>query len=247
MITLEDVQSLGLDEKTAKIYLASLQNGVVSIQKLAEIAGIKRPTAYLHVQALLKEGLLEKVPMGKKEYFQATTGSSLKTKVTERLMQMQTLIPKLEELQNQNLGKPNVSVLIGKKGLEQIYKEIAEASTIRFWTDLSQFEKTFQKMFDELSQSIKEKQIRTKEIITDSPEAKRSSRRYASTAGKHYSSRISTKPGIQNDSAVFGNTVALFRIQDLNLFCVRIEDSSIAETTKAMFDMAWDSATPYIN
>jgi len=246
MIDSKSLLVAGLDEKSAQIYLASLSSGVSSVQQLAEKTGLKRPTVYMYIQQMLKEGFLEKVPIGKKDYYQAIDPEVVKQKVDEAHAQMQTIFPELLQMQNKTAGKPGVKVLVGKKGMEQIYKEIAQADSIRFWTDLSQFESTFKNSFNYLSETIKTKQIRTKEIIADNPKSKASSKRYAANAGKFYSSRIATKEGITNDSAIYGNVVALFRIHDFNLFVVRIEDLTIATSMKALFEMAWQSATPFI-
>mgnify|MGYP003394667236 CR=1 FL=1 len=239
--------SMGFDEKAARIYLAALSVGTASVQTLAQKADLKRPTAYVHIQQLLKEGLLEKVPLGKKEYYYPVNPELLATRAQQQLQAVQMAMPELRAMQNIEQGRPGVRVLVGRKGLEQIYDEIGQANSIRFWTNLATFERIFHDTFTQLSESIAERQIRTKEIIADTPEARRSSKRYALTAGKHYSSRLATKEGIQNDSAIYNDVMALFRIHENNLFVVRIEDASIVGTMKVLFDMAWQSAKPFVN
>lgn len=247
MITAENLNGLGLSPKASQIYLAALASGTSSVQTLANKAGLKRPTAYLHLQELLEAGLLEKVPVGKKDYYLASSPQKLEYAASERLMKVKQVMPELLALQNAATGKPGVTVLEGRKGMAEVYKEISTANSIRFWTDLSVFEHKFADMFRLLSEAIQQNQIRTREIIADTPEARRSSKRYAVTAGKFYSSRVSTVAGLQNDSAVYNNVLALFRIHEYNLYVVRIEDVTIAETMKALFDMAWHSAKPFVN
>jgi len=247
MFDAETLAELGLNQKAAKIYLAALSLGTASVQQLAEKAGLKRPTAYLHISELMADGLLEKVPLGKKDYFHATNPNLLETKAEQRLKKVRAALPELLSLQDTSKGRPGVRILVGKKGMEQVYEEIATANTIRFWTDLSVFEHTFRNMFTLLSETIQKNQIRTREIIADNPDARRSSKRYALSAGKFYSSRTATKAGIQNDSAIYNDVLALFRIHEFNLYVVRIEDASIVATMKSLFDMAWDSAKPFIN
>ncbi len=239
--------TLGFDEKAAKIYLAALSLGTASVQTLAQKADLKRPTAYIHIQQLMKDGLLEKVPLGKKEYYYPANPELLELRAQEQLQAVQAAMPELRAIQNAEQGRPGVRVLVGKKGMEQIYDEISQANNIRFWTNLATFEHIFHNTFTHLSETIEQNQIRTREIIADTPETRRSSKRYALTAGKHYSSRLATKEGIENDSAIYGNVMALFRIHENNLFVVRIEDVSIVGTMKAMFDMAWQAAKPFIN
>ena len=59
-MNLDTLVSLGINEKSARIFLAALSLGTATAQNIANGAGLKRPTAYLHLQELLKMGLIEK-------------------------------------------------------------------------------------------------------------------------------------------------------------------------------------------
>ncbi len=238
---------LGFHEKAASIYLAALSLGTASIQQLAQKSGLKRPTVYIHIEELIKDGLIEKIPIGKKEYFHASNPQLLQTRAQQHLLDIQKALPELEALQDNLKGKPSVRILEGKKGLKQLYDEICLSSHIRFWSNLSTFEVFFQEHFKKISESIAEKGIRTHEIIANTQESKRSSKRYASVAGKNYSARIATKDGILNDNAIYGDVIAFFRIHEYNLFVIRIEDPVITGALKTIFDMAWNSAEQFIN
>ena len=243
----EILQNIGLSEKAAAIYVAALSLGTASIQDLAIHAKVKRPTAYLHTEELIREGLLEKIPLGKKEYYQAVDPSVLESRAEEQMFSIKKIIPDLRSLQSDIQGKPQISIMEGKKALEEIYREISTVNAIRFWSDLSAVEAYFQDAYIKIAEGVNDNEIRCREIIADTPEARKSSKRYAATAGKTYSSRIATKsPGIQNDSAIFGDTLALFRIHRFNLFVILIKEPTIASTMKTIFDMAWESATPFI-
>ena len=247
MIENEHLLRLGLSPLSAKVYLACLSLGNTSVMQIAEKAGLKRPTVYLHVNELLTEGLLEKIPLGKKDYFRAVNPEVLLERAEAAAASVSSVLPELKALQSEIKGAPSVRVLTGKAGMRSVYNEIAQASSIRFWTNLSTFEKVFSDTFDELSTTIVTNQVRTKEIIADTSEARRSSKRYAAVAGKYYSSRLATIEGIGDDSAVFGDMVALFRLEQYNFYVIRIQDAAIARSTKALFDMAWNSAKPFIN
>lgn len=84
-------------------------------------------------------------------------------------------------------------------------------------------------------------------VLAATPGARRAAKRSAAVAGMFYSSRIGTVEGVGDYNAVFGDVVALFRIEDYNLYVVRIQDASIARMMKAMFDMAWNSSKQFIN
>lgn len=238
--------SIGLTEKSAQIYLATLNLGVSSVQKIAEKAGIKRPTAYIHIQELLKEGILQKAPLGKKEYYTASDPEVLMERFRQSYKMFQTGFSELQNLYRGFEGKLKVRVLEGEKGMREVYNQIGKSNQICFIADLISFEKNFQDSFGKISSAIQKNQIRTREIIPNTEEAKMSSRRYAAVAGKSYSSRIAMNGPIYNDCAIYGNTLAFFRINDFNLFVILIEEPTIVETMRTIFDLAWLSSTPYI-
>lgn len=245
-MNIEILTSLGLSEKEARVYLATLTLGVSSVQKIAEKAGVKRPTAYIQILELLREGYLQKVPKGKKEYYIACDPEILRERFSKNYQLFQSGLPELKNLYSGYEGKLKVRVLEGEKALEEVYGQIRKANQICFIADLKSFEKKFQDAFEKIALAIRENEIQTREIIPNNEEAKLSSKRYAATAGKYYSSRIATNGPIYNDCAIYGNTLALFRINEFNLFVVLIEEATITQTMKTIFDLAWMGATPFI-
>ncbi len=243
---IETLTSIGFSRKSAKIYLAALALGVSSVQKISEKAGVKRPTAYLHIQELLKEGVLQKVPSGKKEYYAASNPEILQARFMRNYQVFQAGFDELQNLYKGFEGKLKIRVLEGEKGLTEVYDQICKANQLRFFADLSNVEKSFQGSFEKISLAIKENEILSREIIPNTEQSKLSSRRYAAIAGKYYSSRIATNGPIHNDSVIYGKTLALFRLNDFNLFVILIEEPTIVETMKTVFDLAWLSATPFV-
>jgi sugar-specific transcriptional regulator TrmB len=240
------LEQLGLSKKAATIYLAALSLGIASVQDIANKTKMKRPTAYLHIQDLLDQALVEKVLVGKKVYYKATDPQLLHQRAEQNLAAIKEALPELEALKATTVGRPQVRFLEGEKALREIHKDIAQANTIRFIADLQSFESLFADSFNLLSSAIQENQIRTREIIPDTPAARRSSKRYAAIAGKYYSSRIATSGPIYNDTAIYNDTVVLFRIHEQTPYVVVIQDATIAATMATVFDMAWKSAEPFI-
>lgn len=244
---LDILKHTGLSEKSAKVYLAMLALGTATVQEVAVKAGLKRPTVYVHMEDLLQEGLVTRLVVGKKDYFKAADPKVLEKRSAEHLEELRKTLPDLELLHATEQGRPNVSILEGRKGLEQVYRDICEANSIRFWSDLNAVENLFPEMFTKIAEAVSKNEIRTREIIADTPEARKSAKRYAVTAGPTYSARIAGKtPGIFNDNAIYGDTVAFFRLHRATLFVILIKEPTIAETLKTIFDMAWSGATPYV-
>src|SRR6266581_674039 len=61
---LDYLEQLDLSEIEAKLYLALLESGSISVRELAELIGIKRTTVYAHIDLLIEKGLVTKVVKG---------------------------------------------------------------------------------------------------------------------------------------------------------------------------------------
>ena len=233
---------LGLSPEEEGIYLSALSTGTSSVDVLAKQAGLKRPTAYNYILSLAKDGWLEKVPVGKRSYWRAADPEHLKDRVAHVAQIVEEELPKLVAHQTSTPGRPRITVLEGVGGLREIYKEIQSANSLRFWSHLDKIERFFPKEVDRIAKSIAKNSIHTREIVTNNMTAKRAARSFGALAGKTYSARLADVDEIQNDNVVYGNVVALFRMEENDLFVVRIEDAVIAQSMKALFDLAWRSA-----
>lgn len=240
------LENLGLSKKEAEVYLALLSIGTASVIQIAKAAKLQRSTAYFHINKLLQESLLETIVIGKKTYYRAASLNMLESRAQKNLQLVQEQMPQFEAMRHATAGESRMRILEGEKAMSAVYDEITRAASIRFWADLVSFEKTFGDAFQTLSSAIAKNQIRTKEIIPDTLEARNSSKRYAAVAGKYYSSRISTRGAIHNDSAIYGDAVAMFYIHSAQLYVILIEEPSIVASMRTLFDMAWDSAQPFI-
>ena len=60
---------LGLSEKEASVYLASLELGASSVQKISQQAKINRATTYVIIESLSKKGLMSTMEKAGKIFF----------------------------------------------------------------------------------------------------------------------------------------------------------------------------------
>ncbi len=236
----------GLTEKETQVYETLLYLGTTSILKASEHSGLKRPTVYLQIDELNKKGLVIQVPQGNKMLYKAADPTRLEEIAKNQLKAVQESMPKLRHLKERQAGRPKFSILEGKAGLETIYKEIMNAPDIYFWAKLEAVSDLFADNFEEIGRNAKQKKIPVREIINDTAADKKSSRQFAKWAGKQYSARIAPESGIENDNVIYGNVLAMFRLEENNMYVIRIEDPSVAKTYKAIFEMSWKSAKPFI-
>ena len=240
------MQLPGLTEKETQVYETLLYLGTASILKIAEHSGLKRPTVYLQIDELKKKGLVIQVPQGNKVLYKAVDPARLEELAKEQLEAVQETMPKLQHLKERQAGRPKFTLLEGKAGLETIYKELLNAPDIYFWAKLEAVSGMFADTFEKIGRNAKQKKIPVREIINDTPNDKKSSRQFAKWAGKQYSARIAPQSGIENDNVIYGNVLAIFRLEANNMYVIRIEDPSVAKTYKAVFEMSWKAAKPFI-
>lgn len=79
-----ELQKVGLDERQAKIYLATLELGPSPVQKIAQRSGIPRATTYLVLDDLQSKGFVTTYDEGKKSFYVAESPERLAMLVEKR-------------------------------------------------------------------------------------------------------------------------------------------------------------------
>ncbi|HEV7449754.1 MAG TPA: helix-turn-helix domain-containing protein [Candidatus Paceibacterota bacterium] len=241
---IKSLAAMGVGEKSAKVYLAGLALGTTSVQDLARKSGLKRPTVYLHLDDLVKQGLVEHVSINKKKYYRAVEPLVLEERLKKSLAHLQHEMPQLLAMRANTMGRPQVQVYEGEEGIRHVYSEMKKARSMRIWSNIGE-PGTLHNTNMELAEAIHERATNVREIIAGTKETKRYSRLVAKVIGPSYSARTATVEGLHNDTIIYDDVVAIFRLQGLNMFVVRIEDPTIADTMRAMFEMAWKTARPF--
>ena len=132
----EELQKLGLSEHEAKVYLAALSLGPSTAVQLANFTDIKRPTVYLALGNLIKQGLVLESFTGKKKLFEAEKPQKLE-KLTKRMRRqvvdaeilLESILPGLVKFPKQYSEEPKVSFYSGEEGLKNIALEISACTS----------------------------------------------------------------------------------------------------------------------
>lgn len=238
----EQLQTLGLNEKEAKIYLASLELGLTSVQNIAKKAQIKRSTVYELMENLLKQNLITIVPKGKKRYFLAAEPTHLTQVIAHKQKTLNQILPELEALSKVSPIKPKIRFYEGEEGIKSVY-----ADTIKEGKDLLAFVSVATAYESPLinylnEQYIKQrtaKKIMAKVIAPDSSLAlsykKRDKVEYRQTkliAEKDYPFSIEIN--------IYGNKVAFMSFKSNELMGVILESKEIAKTMSLIHKFFWD-------
>jgi HTH-type transcriptional regulator, sugar sensing transcriptional regulator len=117
------LQSLGLSDKEAKVYVAALFLGASPVQRIAEQADVNRATAYVILEQLCAMGLVSQSTEGKKTVFIAEGPAALERFLERQEQELQLkrselkqLLPELE--QSHRAPEQDAPVVRFYKGIE---------------------------------------------------------------------------------------------------------------------------------
>jgi len=81
---IKEVESIGLSEKEARVYLAVLEMGQASVQDIGKKADVNRATTYVILDSLMKKGMIATFGEGKKSVFIAEAPHGLNNIIREQ-------------------------------------------------------------------------------------------------------------------------------------------------------------------
>jgi HTH-type transcriptional regulator, sugar sensing transcriptional regulator len=149
-----DLQKIGLTEKEAMVYLASLELGESSVQKIAQKAKVNRATTYVILEQLLAKGVVASVEQGSKRFFVATGPYALKQvirqqseEISDKKAKLEKLFPKLKKVHNTLPNRAVVRYYEGKEALQSVRELSLEAKSKQIHTFYS--EEAILNVFDE--------------------------------------------------------------------------------------------------
>ncbi|MDP1884776.1 MAG: helix-turn-helix domain-containing protein [Candidatus Moranbacteria bacterium] len=117
------LQKIGLNEKEAKVYLAALELGETTLQRIVTKAGISRTTIYDVLESLKQRGLISAVKKSKKLYYYAEEPDSLQNELDEKQDLLKKALPQLIAMANLIDRKPKIRYYEGLEGIKEVYMD----------------------------------------------------------------------------------------------------------------------------
>lgn len=239
------LQQLGYNEKEIRVYLTLLTGGPSSVRKLAKETGINRGTVYEVLKTLQKAGLIGMYQKHKKQFFVAEDPEKLVDVIDRKEKAVAALkrdlaesLPELRSLYAHGGAKPTVKYYEGNKGITIILNDVLRTMAVqedrsyRVYSSIALREYLY-KEFPHFTKERIARRLHVRVIAVgaggeDQPLAER---RW-----------LSQKDGSPTYSIIYGPKVAFFSLgpNDTPLG-VLIEDASVAETERMIFDHVWDS------
>lgn len=238
---------LGLTEKEAGVYLASLELGSASVAEIGAKAKINRTTAYDILEYLAHYGIVSHVGDTKTKHYIAEPPESLvayldkKSKEFEqRAKAVKEILPELKGVYNSIPRKPKVRFYDGDEGIIAMYEDSLTAKTeILSWLDTSKTYGFSAKYFEDYYKRRAAKKIHIKAIVDDSPLSRELIKR---DKAEDRDSRLISKEkiAIEPECYIYENKVSFMSLREK--FGVIIESQDIAEAQRKLYALAWDRA-----
>lgn len=248
------LQSLGLTQTEATIYLSGLSQNGTDAQALARLTGIKRPTVYYALETLMQKGLVTKKGVGNRRVFSMTSPENLKMFVDTQISEMQSKKKSLDGfvetlLKQQGAGVPSTSVFHyeGIEGVKMVVEEALYCKS-RHWDILAPRKNFFSEFDAEYAAyylGARKRRRITSRSLWEKPTGKRAvSREVIVERQPRYLPEIMSGR-FQSVMILFDNKV-VFISSYKSLSAIVIQSEEMHQFLLAMFDGLWSQAEPIV-
>jgi len=246
----KELTEIGLAEKEARVYLASLELGPATAQSIAVKATLPRPTTYIMIESLIKRGLMSSFQKGKKRYFSAESPELLTDLFEDQFISLKRkrenflgLVPRMLSLVRLS-DMPSVKMLEGIKSLQYIQNDLLAAKTpvdnivsvdeARMLTPESDLGEYWQQL---KKNGILIRTLYSKEVGDES---------FGKSMGCNWEARKLPKElfEFKGEITIYDDKVAALIIGGQSVG-ILIESVEIASTMRTLFNLAWDASEKY--
>ena len=230
----EVLQSIGLENKEIKIYLALLGEPESTATKISKLTSIDRTFIYELLNKLIEKGLASYVIKNNIKYFSAVDPGVLLKNLEEKREQLKNILPELKAKQKLIKSKTKVEIFQSKKGVSNILKLMASIGKDYFFIGglqeiCTKFENDAH-LYVQIAKNLKSKG----KII-----ARKKDNFFI---GKNEDYRFVPDRIISSTSTLIsGNKVAIF-IWSEPYFAILIENEEVAKNTMETFNYFWNLA-----
>ena len=255
IITIEQLETMGLDNNEARIYLALLELNKGTVSKISQKAKINRTTGYDILERLCLHGLANRSDLQKKRIYIAEPPVRLRQYLEnrqraaeKRLKELEGFLPNLNSLYKTDL-KPVIKFAEGKEEMINMYMRKLEAkSTIYSILNLKGYAEVFDELGTYQEQERYRRKIKEKVLAIKSDTA---TDWYNKTyKGKKMKKAITEYRWLEKDPKkfpvgeinIFDDIVIVMLSKPGENVAFEIKSQSFADFLKIVFEMAWEVA-----
>lgn len=237
------LQNIGLNDKESRIYLALLEKGVSTAYAVAAKADVKRPTAYAILDDLAKRAVVHKIPGSSKKMYRVAPPEVLLEREQEKIDEFKEALPELKAKENTGAEKTTVEYFEGEEGVRKVldYKldELESGEIVGFYAKTNEEIMDRFDNYQEYNETLRDKDI-TMRGVAPVDDTLKEFRRQDEHYGRIFREIDTDK--YSSDVAIEVGTTFVRIFDPLNLQGLVIENSSIAETMREVFEIVWEQA-----
>jgi HTH-type transcriptional regulator, sugar sensing transcriptional regulator len=125
----ESLMEIGFSEREAKVYLAMLDLGEVTVGPIASKTGIQHAKIYPTLEKLIKRGLATYITKSKTKYFRAEEPKRIISILKEKERKFREIIPLMEKRKKEASDLQHAKIYEGFKAIKAMYEDILEDLT----------------------------------------------------------------------------------------------------------------------
>jgi predicted DNA-binding transcriptional regulator len=250
MVLAQRLEQIGLTDKESKVYSSLLELGQATAQSLATKSGVNRATTYVALESLIRKALVTSIIKQKKTFFIIESPLQLlellykeKKLTEEKIIIAKKVMPELEMLERLTGERAKVKFFEGKSGIELIQKSI-ERSKLKVIDTIFHVNEAltyFPISPADHRQVIKRKIKDARAIFIYDPKVPIP--KYPVFKGEERRYLPANKFPFHADFTFWVDRVALISFD--NLVGIVIENKTIVEAMRTMFNLAWEGAQKY--
>jgi len=240
MLLNESLEKSGLSPRETKVYLAALELGRARVQEIAKKAGLPRSTTYSVLEALISKNLIFSFGQEKVKQYIAEDPQKIASLSEETTRVIKEILPSLKEIYRSAKGRPQIKYHEGLAAIKEMYEDILRQKEREYliFAPESTWLKMDEKWFNDYKKRRASAKIKTRLILTDSPEARE---RKKNEARDFSEIKIIPRELPQDITAgvyIFREKV-IFTEYKKDLITVEIQSKGIAEMQRLMFERLW--------
>jgi len=248
---ISDLLKLGLTDEEAKIYLACLECNGGPVSVIARRAGVHRVGCYHTIENLLRKKLLSQYNRNGVKCFAPEPPEKLEELMMERVSVAKMLLPQLKSLASATGFRPRIRFYEGMDGVERVFNaSLEEGGEILGYTNLRQVIDVIPDFFRDYTHRRLKQGIKVRYLSPNTVESVHAIDPFLTP--KYDPSLIEIllvnrdQFPFENEILLFGNSVGIVSLDSDERLGLIVESPTLAQTMKAVFDLAWLGATAFV-
>jgi sugar-specific transcriptional regulator TrmB len=229
---------VGLTEKEAQVYIATLEKGTSVVSIIAHRAKFNRITTYTILEKLLSRGLVTISVRDGIKHFTAVSPEIFSDSIKQRAKRLEKSVPHLLALAGNNTSRPIVQMFEGLTGVKRAYKEtLASSKEILNFANSKGLREHWPEYDIEYVTERARRKIFLRGIAPDDESGES-----VKSGDKNFHRETRLLPqenfGVENEINIFDDKMLITSF-DPKVFAILIQSQAVADTQRQIFEMLW--------